>query len=261
MPKSLSQIDRELVNNSYYDSQDCHWMDPTGPLALLKVEGKLKNEWVLKLCAEQAPPKAEILDVGCGGGFLANELAQADYQVTGVDLSEPSLEQARTLDLTKSVRYLKADAYALPFSTASFDVVTCLDFLEHVSKPEQVIKEISRVLRPGGLLVYHTFNRNPLSYLIAIKGVEWFIKGTPKDLHVYSLFIKPSELKSFMDSEGLTQMEERGLRPVLNSAFWSLLTSREVRKDFRFTWTRSKTISYMGWSLRDSSVTRTLDAR
>jgi 2-polyprenyl-6-hydroxyphenyl methylase / 3-demethylubiquinone-9 3-methyltransferase len=244
--ETQSETDREIVNNAYYDTLES-WTDPNvHPVALLRAEGLLKNQWVVDtLRAEKLSPRS-ILDVGCGGGLLTNFLAQEGYQVTGIDLSEPSLAAAAKMDSTKSVVYRKADAYDLPFNDGEFSVVTCFDFLEHVSDPNRVIQEIMRVLAPGGLFFYHTFNKNWVAHLIAIKGVEWFVKGTPSKLHVIALFIKPKTLHKMLDANSFALLEERGLRPRLGLSFIKMLFTRRIDKNFSFVWTKYKTISYAG---------------
>lgn len=197
--------------------------------------------------ATLGPPPQRILDVGCGGGFLANALARWDHDVTGIDLSCDSLEVARRRDETRRTRYLPMDAHALAFEDASFDVVCSMDFLEHTPAPGRVVAEAARVLRPGGLFFFHTFNRNPLCGLVVIRGVEWFVKNTPRHMHVYPLFVKPSELLRHLETTGLALQEWRGVRPrVASRAFWQMLLTRRVPEDFAFTFTRSKLMGYSG---------------
>src|SRR5690606_14398436 len=105
-------------------------------------------------------------------------------------------------------------AYHLPFSNESFDVITAMDFLEHVESPDQVIMEFSRVLKPGGMFFFHTFNRNPISWLVVIKLLEWFVKNTPKNMHVINLFIKPRELEEYCLKARIKVFEMKGIAPV-----------------------------------------------
>ncbi len=159
------------INNEFYNLYGDRWYTAKDdPIALLRAETKVKLPWVLKKVAERQflPSETKILDVGCGAGFLANPLSASGFNVTGVDLSEESLLVARRFDSTKKVEYMVADAYHLPFPDQSFNVVTAMDFLEHVDDPAKVVKEFSRVLKPGGLFVFHTFNRNLVAYLVII---------------------------------------------------------------------------------------------
>ena len=101
----------------------------------------------------------KILDVGCGGGFLSNPLSELGHDVTGLDISQESLEVAKKYDTSKRVKYIIADARKIPFPDNSFDVIISMDFLEHVTEVQEVVNEISRLLKPGGLFFFHTFNR------------------------------------------------------------------------------------------------------
>lgn len=190
--------------------------------------------------------------VGCGGGFLSNGLAKNQLKVTGVDLSESSLATARRFDETNSVDYLKADAYQLPFADSSFEVLTPMDFLEHVEHPEAAIREFSRVLKPGGLFVFHTFNRNWLAYFIIIRLVELLVRNTPKNMHVLKLFIKPSELAHFCKTANLNVLEMSGIRPVFTSIPLKNIFSGVVPESLRFKLTSSLKLSYIGCAAKIS---------
>ena len=237
------------INNAIYDELGERWYSATDdPVALLRAESRLRTAWVIsELWAEFGKRSLTILDVACGGGFLANPLAAAGHQVTGIDLSNDSLNVAGRHDITGSVTYLPMDARALSFPDGSFDVVCMMDFLEHLPERNAVIQEASRVLKPGGWFFFHTFNRTPLSRLIAIKGVEWFVKNTPKHMHVYDLFLKPSELEDICTQHGLEIAVIRGVRPrVFTWAFLKMLFTGRVSDRFQFAFTRSQSIGYCG---------------
>jgi 2-polyprenyl-6-hydroxyphenyl methylase / 3-demethylubiquinone-9 3-methyltransferase len=247
----------ERVNNAFYEDLGEAWYeDSAHPIALLRAENAARNPWILEKIHSVLGPSQEILDIGCGAGFLTNALAAAGHRVTGVDISAKSLFIAEQRDETKSVKYIQADAMAsaLPFSEHSFDVVCAMDFLEHVSDPREMIREASRLLKPKGLFFFHTFNRNWLTYFIVIKGVEWCVPNTPKDIHVYSYFIKPRELSNWCDQAGLTVKEMRGLIPQMNSPyFWKSLFSRKVDSRFKFKFSNSMATGYLGFAQRDHS--------
>ena len=237
------------INNTLYDELGERWYTATDdPVALLRAESRLRTSWVLsELRAHFGERSLTILDVACGGGFLANPLAEAGHEVTGIDLSRDSLEVAQRHDPTRSVTYLSMDARILSFPDGYFDVVCMMDFLEHIEERDAVIREASRVLRPGGWFFFHTFNRTPISGLIAIKGVEWFVKNTPKNMHVYDLFLKPSELKELCARHDLAIEVVRGVRPrVFTVAFLKLLFTGRVSDQFEFEFTRSQRIGYCG---------------
>lgn len=139
------------------------------------------------------------------------------------------------------------DARALSFPDGGFDVVCMMDFLEHLPERDEVIGEAARVLKPGGWFFFHTFNRTPIAGLIAIKGVEWFVRNTPRHMHVYSLFLKPAELAALCERHHLTIGTLRGIRPrILSLAFLRLLFTGRVSDRFQFVFSRSLAIGYCG---------------
>lgn len=237
------------VNNEFYNLYGDRWYTADDdPIALLRAESKTKTPWILQKIKEQSllNNETKVLDVGCGAGFLSNELALAGLQVTGVDLSEESLKVAHDYDSTKSVHYLPADAYKLPFADHSFEVITAMDFLEHVDRPDDVIKEFSRVLKPNGIFIFHTFNRNPIAYLVIIKFVEWFVKNTPKDMHVLNLFIKPKELKQYCLAAQMTTQSMVGIKPMFSTIPLKNYFTGIVPKSLKFELTQNLLLSYMG---------------
>jgi len=166
------------------------------------------------------PTGKQALEVGCGGGLVCEEIARLGFDVTGIDPSGPSLEaairHARMSGL--EIRYERAAGEFLPYRGRSFDVVFCFDVLEHVRDLAQVIREVARVLKPGGVLCYETLNRTWLSYLVAIKfGQDWqrwaFL---PPRLHVWEMFIKPEEMKTLLAENRLAWKEHRGIKPSVS---------------------------------------------
>lgn len=260
MPTDFSQKDRELINNDYYhDLSDRWYTADDDPIALLRAEARLRNPWIAEQIRLHAPsgPSTSVLDVGCGAGFLSNHLSAEGFQVTGVDLSESSLKVAALRDPSGRAQYVLADAYQLPFADESFDVVTSTDFLEHVSEPRRVLREISRCLKPGGLFFFHTFNKNKLSELLVIKSLEWFVKNTPPHLHIAELFIKPQDLTHWMSLEKMQLVQIRGVRPVfLQKPIWRLLTTGTVDPGFQFRWTKSLAVSYTGFAQKQARSTQ-----
>ncbi len=241
------------IDNSIYEKLGERWYEAwDDPVALLRAENLVKTPWILQRIRENfGETKPTILDVGCGAGFLSNALAKGGFSVSGVDLSADSLRVAKLYDHTGTVDYKSADALHLPYPDQSFDVITCMDFLEHVENPEKFIKEFSRVLKPGGLFFFHTFNRSPLSWLMVIKMVEWLVKNTPKNMHVLHLFIKPSELKQFCTRAGLVVRDMTGIRPVFSSIPFKSLFSGVVPKTLRFKLTGPLLLSYLGYARKE----------
>ncbi len=240
----------EVINNAFYDELGENWYhDSCHPIALLRAENAARTPWIAKKILNQFMKKpCVICDQGCGAGFLANALAKEGHHVVGVDLSAKSLATARAHDETKSVAYLKADASKLPFEDESFDVVTSLDFLEHIEDPKKTIDEAARVLKPGGLFFFHTFNRNPICWLVVVKGVEWFVKNTPKKMHVYKLLVRPSWVKKWCQENDMEVKEIHGVNPKIDRAFFKMLRTGEVPDDLTFHMTKSTTCGYLGYA-------------
>lgn len=237
-----------MINNTFYEELQEDWYAAHDhPIALLRAENAIRTPWIISEMSKRFALGASLLDIGCGAGLLTNAVQKAGYLATGIDLSENSLKIAAQFDATKKVRYLKADAYQLPFADESFDAVSAMDVLEHVEKPHLLIAEASRVLKKGGTFFFHTFNRNFISYLVIIKGVEWFVKNTPKNMHVYPLFIKPSELKGLCNQHNLNTTTLVGLRPnFFSKPFFKMLLTRKVPEGFSFCFSKSLLTGYCG---------------
>jgi 2-polyprenyl-6-hydroxyphenyl methylase/3-demethylubiquinone-9 3-methyltransferase len=251
-----SSGNKAKVNNAFYETLGERWYTATDdPVALLRAESKMRIPWVLERIGtpnkNSNEAKKKVLDIGCGAGFLSNPLGAAGHDVTAIDLSTDSLRVAKLYDKSNSVRYVAMDASKLEFEDARFDVVCAMDFLEHVENPEKIFQEASRVLKPGGIFLFHTFNRNWLSYLVIIKGVEWFVKNTPKQMHVLHLFVKPSEAREYCACAGLTVERIRGVTPVfLCWAFWKMIFTRRVPPDFRFRFTSLPLTGFSGVAVK-----------
>jgi 2-polyprenyl-6-hydroxyphenyl methylase / 3-demethylubiquinone-9 3-methyltransferase len=240
------------VNNAVYDTLGERWYQAQDdPVALLRAQAALRNPWIAEILLRRlGPAPVTVLDIGCGAGFLANDMAQRGHRVTGLDAAPQSLQVAAAHDPTGTVSYQLGDALALPFADASFQVVCAMDFLEHVEDPARVVAEAARVLVPGGLFFFHTFNRNWLSWLVVIKGVEWFVANTPPDMHLLRLFIKPSELAAMCRAHGLEPQEILGSRPRLDRALLGMLGHRQVPPALRFVFTGSTRFGYTGFAAK-----------
>jgi 2-polyprenyl-6-hydroxyphenyl methylase/3-demethylubiquinone-9 3-methyltransferase len=243
----------DQVNNDFYDLYGERWYTAQDdPVGLLRAESRTLTPWVLAEIRKRCPGKAvHVLDIGCGAGFLANELARHGLKVTGIDASKRSLDIARGHDDTGSVVYRSGDALDLEFPDQSFEVACAMDFLEHVEPPARVLSEAARVLIPGGLFFFNTFNRNLLSWLVVIRGVEWFVRNTPKNMHCLRFFTKPSELSRMCDDTGLRIEYVRGLVPVVwKLAFWKMIFTGRVTDDFAFRFSRFPITGYAGLAVR-----------
>ena len=240
------------INNEFYNELGTDWLDRFDhPIALLRAENAVRAPWIARELQERLGDTPSFLDVGCGAGLLTNYLSKLGVTTCGIDLSESSLQVARLSDETARVDYRVANAYALPYETASFNAVSALDILEHVEQPQQLIAEASRVLKPGGLFFFHTFNRNFLSYMLVIKGVDWFIRNAPKNMHVYPLFIKPQELEEQLMHHHLKAVSWRGLAPnIFRPSSLKMMFTRKVPADFSFRFCKSLKIGYCGIAIK-----------
>lgn len=188
------------------------WWDPQGELAALHAINPLRLDWI-----DRQRPLAgcRVLDVGCGGGILAEAMARKGAQVLGIDLADKSLKIAQLHALesgTSSVTYLNADAETLAHERAGqFDLVTCMEMLEHVPDPASVVAACARLLKPGGTVCFSTLDRNPKSFLFAIVGAEYLLGLVPRGTHQYARMLRPSELARFGRDAGLALTASSGL--------------------------------------------------
>lgn len=160
-------------------------------------------------------PGRDVLDLGCAGGFMAEAIADRGATVTGIDPAKDAIAAARAhAEATgRTIRYDTGLGEALPYADASFDAVVCVDVLEHVTDLTRVVSEVARVLRPGGMFLFDTINRNPLARLATITVAEDLLKLLPKGTHDPEMFIKPSELRAELHAAGLTVGKMTGLGP------------------------------------------------
>jgi 2-polyprenyl-6-hydroxyphenyl methylase/3-demethylubiquinone-9 3-methyltransferase len=236
------------VDNEIYDRLGERWYAADDdPVALLRAEARHRNPWIAShLDAAYGGRACRILDVGCGAGFLANDLAARDHDVTGLDAAADALAVAGAhADRLRAPTYVRGDALSLPWPDGEFEAVCAMDLLEHVEDPARLVAEAARVLAPGGMFFFHTFNRTWLAWLIVIHGVRWFVRNTPRDMHVLRLFVTPDELRQMCAANGLEIVELRGTRPRVNGAFLRMLATRRVR-DVSFRFTRSLRLGYTG---------------
>lgn len=188
------------------------WWDPNSEFRPLHEINPLRLNWI----DERAGLKNKrVLDVGCGGGILSESMARRGADVLGIDLAEKSLKVAELHKLetgVNNVNYRLVSAEQLATETpGNFDVVTCLEMLEHVPNPAQTIQACADLCKPGGWLFFSTINRNPKSFLFAIVGAEYMLNLLPKGTHEYKKFIKPSELAQFSRQAKLEFSEITGL--------------------------------------------------
>jgi 2-polyprenyl-6-hydroxyphenyl methylase/3-demethylubiquinone-9 3-methyltransferase len=187
------------------------WWDPTSEFRPLHEINPLRLEWIN---ARTPLAGKTVADIGCGGGILAESMARKGAQVTGIDLSDKALKVAdlHSLESGVQVRYELISAEQLAArEPARYDVVTCMEMLEHVPDPAAVVQACATLVKPGGHVFFSTINRNPKSYLFAVIGAEYLLRLLPKGTHDYAKFIKPAELAQFIRNAGLTLNTLKGM--------------------------------------------------
>jgi 2-polyprenyl-6-hydroxyphenyl methylase / 3-demethylubiquinone-9 3-methyltransferase len=187
------------------------WWDPQGEFRPLHEINPLRLDWIDR-CASLAGK--QVLDVGCGGGILAEAMAARGARVTGIDLGGKSLRVAELHLLQSKAAVAYEEASAEEFAerhAGEFDVVTCMEMLEHVPQPSSAVAACARLVRPGGQVFFSTINRNPKSYLFAVIGAEYLLRLLPRGTHDYARFIKPSELSRWAREAGLRTAELIGM--------------------------------------------------
>ena len=189
-----------------------HWWDPESEFRPLHQINPLRLEWIDQLAALTGK---QVLDVGCGGGILAESMARRAEHVTGIDLAVKPLGVARLHAMEAGVenlayREIATEALAAE-QPATYDIVTCMEMLEHVPDPSAVVRACATLVKPGGWVFFSTLNRNPKSFLFAIVGAEYVLGLLPRGTHEYARFIRPSELARWCRDSGLAQHSSRGM--------------------------------------------------
>jgi 2-polyprenyl-6-hydroxyphenyl methylase/3-demethylubiquinone-9 3-methyltransferase len=198
------------------------WWDTESEFRPLHQINPLRLDWIDSLAALSGK---QVLDVGCGGGILSDSMARKGATVTGIDLSSKALKVAQLHALeagTPNVTYREVAAEALAAERpGSFDVVTCMEMLEHVPDPASVVRACATLVKPGGWVFFSTINRNPKSFLFAIVGAEYVLNMLPKGTHEYAKFLRPSELSRFVREAGLDLQGTRGMEyNPLTRRYW-----------------------------------------
>ena len=232
--QALSDITRNDL--TIYDSvAQSWWSDDVRWIRTLKnlVPGRLswfdrQVDWADK----------DVLDLGCAGGFLSDAIARKGARVTGIDPAAQAVDAAKAQAAAENldIRYDVGVGETLPYDDESFDVVVCVDVLEHVADLQEVLRQIARVLRPGGIFLYDTINRNPLASLVTVRIAEDVLRLLPRGTHDPAMFIKPSEMRNGLQSAGMVPGKMVGLGP----------RGLNRRGDLTFGVLPTTTIMYMG---------------
>lgn len=234
-PLSVSAMNADPAELQKFSDLAHRWWDPESEFKPLHRINPLRLDWI---DAAVGLNGKKVVDIGCGGGILAESMAARGAQVTGVDLSEKALGVAR-LHLYESgqtvdYRLIAAEALALE-APASFDVVTCMEMLEHVPDPASTIQACAALVKPGGQVFFSTLNRNLKSYLMAVVGAEYVLNLLPKGTHEYAKFIKPSELARHVRNAGLDVNELIGMTYNPLSEIYALGQDTDVNYLMRTT--------------------------
>ena len=209
MDPTQENIDHREIRK--FENLAARWWDPGSEFKPLHEINPLRLDYI---DGRASIAGKRVLDVGCGGGILAEAMSRRGARVTGIDMGETPLEVARLhlLESGLEVEYRQMTAEALAeVEPGTFDVVTCMEMLEHVPDPASVVKACHDLVRPGGHVFFATINRNPKSYLFAIIGAEYLLRMLPRGTHDYAKFIRPSELDAWCRQAGLQSEELTGM--------------------------------------------------
>lgn len=257
------------VNNAIYNDLGHAWWDDDGDgnlVSLRYLSNPVKFNYIhsiVRNVRNQFPNRRTLLDVGCGGGYLSEELAKIDLDVTGLDPSPASIAAARSHAAKEglAIDYCEGYGEKLPFESNRFDFACCCDVLEHVDDYSRVIREISRVLKPGGVFFYDTINRTLISKFVMIKIMqEW--RGTAfldPGIHSWDMFIKPQELLNVLVEHQLINQDIKGLSPGMNifSHYFNLrkrakskISWQELGKRLKLRISRNTACTYIGYAVK-----------
>jgi len=207
-----ASINADQAEIDKFSALASRWWDPESEFKPLHAINPLRLEWIQECAGSLAGRK--VLDVGCGGGILSEAMARGGADVTGIDLADKSLKIARLHGLESGVKveYRKVPVEELAVEQpGQYDVVTCMEMLEHVPDPASIVRACATLVKPGGWVFFSTLNRNPKSFLFAIIGAEYVLRLLPRGTHTYDQFIKPSELSAAARGAGLEPVSMRGM--------------------------------------------------
>ena len=206
----MTNVDEQEIDK--FSELASRWWDPEGEFKPLHLINPLRLDFINQ--HSNGLFNKKVVDIGCGGGILAESMAKAGAEVVGLDMASASLEIAKLHGLESGINVdyhcVTAESFA-DSHAGEFDVVTCMEMLEHVPDPASVVRACAKLVKPGGHVFFSTLNRNIKSYLMGIVGAEYLLKLVPKGTHDHSRFIKPSELMQMTDDAGLLPRDMTGL--------------------------------------------------
>jgi 2-polyprenyl-6-hydroxyphenyl methylase/3-demethylubiquinone-9 3-methyltransferase len=209
--KTIQTLNADVLELKKFGELAHKWWDKNSEFKPLHEINPLRLNYIDSLASLSGK---RVLDVGCGGGILSESMYFKGADVTGIDLGEKALNVAKLhqLESGAKVSYILTSVEQLALEQpASFDIVTCMEMLEHVPDPASIVAACAKLVKPGGAVFFSTINRNPKAYLFAVLGAEYILNMLPKGTHDYAKFIKPSELSNWVRQSGLTVAGMRGM--------------------------------------------------
>ncbi len=209
--KTIQTLNADVLELQKFGELAHKWWDKNSEFKPLHEINPLRLNYIDSLASLSGK---RVLDVGCGGGILSESMYFKGADVTGIDLGEKALNVAKLhqLESGAKVSYILTSVEQLALEQpASFDIVTCMEMLEHVPDPASIVAACAKLVKPGGAVLFSTINRNPKAYLFAVLGAEYILNMLPKGTHDYAKFIKPSELSNWVRQSGLTVAGMRGM--------------------------------------------------
>lgn len=253
------------VDNTIYETFGHNWWADDAGFEITSLRyclNPLRHGYFKRVLDIKGIHSGTLLDIGCGGGFLSEEFAKDGFRVCGVDPSPKSINAAKEHATINNldIEYFVACGESLPFSDSSFDIVACCDVLEHVNDPSMVIREVSRVLKKGGIFLFDTVNRTLRSKIVLIKVCQDWILRIP-NAHVWKKFIKPRELVELLRANNIEVREMKGIGPRRNlivllrgllNIYTGRLRGRKVAEIFGMREVDDLGMSYMGWAVKQN---------
>ena len=207
-----SDANVDLTEIAKFEAIASRWWDMEGEFKPLHQINPVRLDWITDKSGGLFGKR--VLDIGCGGGILSESMARRGARVTGIDMGKEPLGVARLHALEQGVeleyRQMTAEAHA-DEAPGQYDVVTCMEMLEHVPDPASIVRACAQLVKPGGWVFFSTINRNPKSFLLAIVGAEYLLNLVPRGTHEYARLLRPSELGQFCRAAGLDLQHSRGL--------------------------------------------------
>lgn len=221
-------MNRDISELNKFNAVADSWWDPSGNFRPLHDMNPVRLDWIKTHASLE---NRNVLDIGCGGGILSESLAKQKALVTGIDLAANAIETARAHSIKSnlSIRYLISSAEEHAESEPEkYDVVTCMELLEHVPDPASVVRACSRLVKPGGMVFYSTLNRNVKSFCHAIIGAEYVLRLLPKGTHDFRRFLTPAELSRFVRSTNMTVTAITGITCDLQAKRFNLSKNTQI---------------------------------